>query len=176
MVLPLRAIASQILLLLVAVAIESTVFHRYLAVSRRMSVQYALALDLLSVALGWLSFFVMVEVLGSHPWVIQVMAYVFTGRFVSRPGRDGIEPVLAVVTIILFFSGFFLKTQVLYWLQRLTIFPFESQDLDEQFQRAKTQRLVRYQIRVDQDRTVLLAHGLSHGAIFLLLVVMILGL
>ncbi|TVR07215.1 MAG: hypothetical protein EA395_13150 [Phormidium sp. GEM2.Bin31] len=176
MVLPLRAIASQILLLLVAVAIESMVFHRRLAVSRRLSVQYALALDLLCVALGWLGFFVLVELFASHPWVIQVMGYVFTGRFVPSPGRDGIESVLAVATIVLFFSSFFLKTQALYHLQRLNIFPFESEGLYQQFQRAKTQRLIRYQIRVDQDRTILLAHGLSHGAIFLLLVVMILGL
>lgn len=176
MVLPLRAIASQILLLLVAVAIESTVFHHRLAVSRRLSVQYALALDLLCVALGWLGFFVLVELFASHPWVIQVMGYIFTGRFIDSPGRDGIEPVVAVATIILFFSSFFLKTQLLYHLQRLQIFPFESEGLYHQFQQAKTQRLIRYQIRVDQDRTILLAHGLSHGAIFFLLVVMILGL
>lgn len=176
MVLPLRAIASQILLLLVSVAIESTVFHRRLAISRRMSVQYALVIDLLCITFGWISFFILVDNFATHPWVIQVMGYLFTGRFVPRPGRDGIESVLAIATIALFFGSFFVKSQALSLLQRFKIIPLESQFFYEQFQQSKMERLVRREIRVDQDRTILLAHGLSHGAIFVLLVAMILGL
>jgi hypothetical protein len=176
MVLPLRAIASQILLLLVSVAIESTVFHRRLAISRRASVQYALVTDLLCIILGWIGFFILVDTFETHPWVIQVMGYLFTGEFVRRPGREGIESVLAIATIIIFFASFFIKSQCLYLLQRFKILPLESQVFYEQFEHLKTERLVRYEIRVDQDRTILLAHGLSHGVIFILLVVMILGL
>lgn len=176
MVLPLRAIASQILLLLVSVAIESTVFHRRLAISRRMSVQYALMIDLLCITSGWIIFFILVDNFSTHPWVIQVMGYLFTGRFVPRPGREGIESVLAIATITVFFGSFFIKSQALYSLQRFKVIPLESQVFYEQFQQLKTERLIRYEIRVDQDRTILLAHGLSHGAIFILLVVMILGL
>ncbi|WP_410253451.1 filament integrity protein FraC [Sodalinema sp.] len=176
MVLPLRAIASQILLLLVSVAIESTVFHRRLAISRRMSVQYALVIDLLCIILGWIGFFILVDNFATHPWVIQVMGYLFTGRFVARPGYDGIEPVLAIATIIVFFASFFIKSQCLYLLQRFKIISLESQVFYEHFNSSKTERLIRYEIRVDQDRTILLGHGLSHGAIFILLVVMILGL
>ncbi len=176
MVLPLRAIASQILLLLVSVAIESTVFQHRLAISRRTSVQYALVIDLLCIVLGWIGFFILVDTFETHPWVIQVMGYLFTGRFVDRPGYEGIEAVLAIATIILFFASFFIKSQALYLLQRLQIIPLESQVFYEQFQSSKTERLIRDEIRVDQDRTILLAHGLSHGVIFVLLVLMILGL
>jgi hypothetical protein len=56
-VLPLRAIALQILFLLIAIAIESSVLYRQLKISPRESVQYAATINLLSAVLGWLVIF-----------------------------------------------------------------------------------------------------------------------
>jgi hypothetical protein len=56
-VVPLRAIAFQIVFLLMAIAIEATVLHKQLDISPKQSVQFAASTNLLTTVLGWLSIF-----------------------------------------------------------------------------------------------------------------------
>ena len=57
LVLPLRAIALQLLFLAVTVAIESYVFHRQLNLHRRSSIVCSAVLNLVANILGWFFFF-----------------------------------------------------------------------------------------------------------------------
>ncbi|MDJ1182597.1 filament integrity protein FraC [Roseofilum casamattae] len=57
LVLPLRAIALQLLFLAVTVAIESYVFHRQLNLHRRSSVVCSAVLNLVTNTIGWFFFF-----------------------------------------------------------------------------------------------------------------------
>lgn len=56
-ILPLRAIALQILFLLIAIAIESSILFRRLKLTPREGVQYAATLNLFSAVLGWIAIF-----------------------------------------------------------------------------------------------------------------------
>lgn len=65
MILPLRAIAFQLLLTTVAIAIESFLLHKRLKLSRKTSVEYAVSLNLLTLFAGWYLFFVFFSTLPS---------------------------------------------------------------------------------------------------------------
>lgn len=56
-ILPLRAIAYQIIFLLMAIAIESTVLHKQLNIPPKQGVQFAASINLLTTVLGWLGIF-----------------------------------------------------------------------------------------------------------------------
>lgn len=56
-VIPLRAIAYQIIFLLMAIAIEGTVLHKQLNISPKQSIQFAASTNLLTTVLGWLGIF-----------------------------------------------------------------------------------------------------------------------
>lgn len=56
LILPLRAFIFQTLLLLTSIAIEATIIHRQLNLSRLTSIQYATTLNLFSTVLGWIVF------------------------------------------------------------------------------------------------------------------------
>ncbi len=60
-VLPLTVVLTQVLLLLLAIAVEAVVFQRQLKFAPRKSIEYSASLNLLSTVLGWFVFFVMVE-------------------------------------------------------------------------------------------------------------------
>lgn len=175
-VLPLRAIACQVLFLWVAIAIEAAIFHRQLGLSRRVSLYYAVPTNLVCVVLGWLVFFYVVDLFPRQPLVIQAIGYIFTGRFVPIPGRESVEPLVAVVAIAMFLVSFFLKSQLLYSLQSLKVLPTENLEQFVQDDRPISDRLLRYQVRVERDRSILIAHGASSSAVFLLSVLSILGM
>lgn len=56
-VVPLRAIAFQIVFLLIAIAIEGTVLHIRLNLNPKQSIQFAASINLLTTVLGWLATF-----------------------------------------------------------------------------------------------------------------------
>jgi hypothetical protein len=56
-VVPLRAIAYQIVFLLMAIAIEGTVLHKQLNIPPKQSIQFAASINLLTTVLGWLGTF-----------------------------------------------------------------------------------------------------------------------
>lgn len=78
-ILPLRAIVSECLILLVVIAIESFVFQIRLKFIPKVSVEYATVMNLISTCIGWILFFYLVSLL---PNLLekQVIAYVLFGK------------------------------------------------------------------------------------------------
>ncbi len=77
-VLPLRAIAFQLLFLFMAIAIEAAVLNQRLNLGRKVSMQYSATINLLSTVIGWMVLF------GVEPWLPTaarelLIEYVFFG-------------------------------------------------------------------------------------------------
>ncbi len=115
---PLRAIAFQILLLLVAMVLEAMVLRQQLRLGYRTSMQYAATLNLLATSLGWLAFLAIEAVL---PLSLrsQVISYVLFNRFYANSWREVLPVVVVVAAIVAFFMTYWIKLQGLIWLLRL---------------------------------------------------------
>ncbi|MCL2933873.1 MAG: hypothetical protein MGG11_16965 [Trichodesmium sp. MAG_R03] len=78
-ILPLRAIISQSLILLVIIAIESWFFQIRLNLTPKVSVEYATVMNLISTCIGWVVFFYGVSLLPDI-WEKQMVAYILFGK------------------------------------------------------------------------------------------------
>lgn len=117
-VMPLRAIAFQALFLLMAIAIEMVVLHRYINIDHRTSAQYAITINLASTFIGWLLFFNVTPLL--PPGLrAQLISYVFFDQFFQNVWLPGISPMVILLTLAIFLGTFWLKFQSLDWLERL---------------------------------------------------------
>jgi hypothetical protein len=114
-VLPLRAIAFQILFLLVAIALEAFVLWKALGkaekLNRKTCVQYATTVNLLSTWVGWMVFFV-AEPWLPEVWRVELMGYIFFD-FRNMP------PTLVMLCLIAFLATFLIKWQGIEWLELL---------------------------------------------------------
>ncbi len=109
-VLPLRAIAFQTLLLLVAIALEAVVLRQRLRLGYQTSMQYAATLNLLATSLGWLLFLAL-ESLIPAALQTQIISYVLFNRFYENFWGENIPVLLVVAGIICFFATFWVKLQ-----------------------------------------------------------------
>jgi len=109
-VLPLRAIAFQSLLLMVAIALEATILRQRLRVGYQTSMQYAATLNLLATSLGWLAFLTL-ESLLPPDLRTQVISYVLFNGFYDNFWGDKIPVLLVMAGIICFFATFWVKLQ-----------------------------------------------------------------
>jgi hypothetical protein len=110
-VLPLRAIAFQLLFLLLAMAIEGAVLRSRLGIGRKLSMQYAATINLLSVVMGWIGFFVVEPFLPAE-WRRVLVQFVFFGI-------RSLPPALILVGFGVFIATFVLKLQGMVWLDWL---------------------------------------------------------
>jgi len=78
-ILPLRAIISESLILLVVIAIESWFFQLRLNFIPKVSVEYATVMNLMSTCVGWVFFFYGVSLL-PRMWEKQMVAYILFGK------------------------------------------------------------------------------------------------
>ncbi|MBU6230457.1 MAG: hypothetical protein KGQ93_12280 [Cyanobacteria bacterium REEB459] len=115
---PLRAMAFQTMLLMVAIALEAMVLRQHLRLGYQSSVHYAASLNLLATSLGWLAFLALEAVLPPE-WQQQVISYVlFNHLYVN--GLSPNLPVMVVVTAMgVFFLTYWVKLQGLNALTRL---------------------------------------------------------
>jgi hypothetical protein len=116
---PLRAIAFQSMLLLVAIALEAIVLRQHLRLGYQTSVQYAATINLLTTSLGWIAFLSLEALL---PWALrqQIISYVLFNRFdPTNPWMDALPVVIVVAAIIAFFTTYWFKLQGLSLLVRL---------------------------------------------------------
>ncbi|MDC0831973.1 hypothetical protein POG22_02975 [Geitlerinema sp. CS-897] len=175
MILPLRAMACQTLFLFIAIAIESTIIHQQLQITKRTSTYYAVSMNLLCVAIGWTIFFYVFQNLDADlPLKAQTVSFIFTGRLIPDFGRDRVEPILVLSLVVVFFVSLFVKCQGLYTLQRFKILPVENLSLYEEAEQSRSERLIRYRVKADQNRAISIGHAMSHASILLLLVLMVL--
>lgn len=101
-ILPLRAIVSEFLILLVVIAIESLIFQRRLKFIPKVSVEYATVINLISTCIGWVLFFYVVTLL-PNPLEKQMVAYLLFGKIGT------LYPVMILVIGISFLISLLVK-------------------------------------------------------------------
>ncbi|MCL1468335.1 filament integrity protein FraC [Argonema galeatum] len=84
-VLPLRAFMFQILFLLMAIAVEAFIIQQKMSLPRRVSIEYAASLNLLSTILGWLIFF-FIHPLLPFSFQKQLINFILFGHFTTNSG------------------------------------------------------------------------------------------
>jgi hypothetical protein len=102
-IMPLRAVAFQILFLLVAIALEAMILHLKLGLNRQQSVRYAVLINLLTTVVGWMIFFIVEPWLPDYPLSLLI-GFVFFGI------RD-IPPMVIMLGFGIFLGTFILKVQ-----------------------------------------------------------------
>jgi hypothetical protein len=109
-VVPLRAIAFQIVFLLMAIAIEATVIHRQLDYPAKQSVQFSTSINLLATVLGWLAIFFL---LGTSPALpapllnelkIALLNFIFFDQW-----TNGTAELLILICFVTFFASLIVK-------------------------------------------------------------------
>ncbi|PSN15526.1 hypothetical protein C7293_06735 [filamentous cyanobacterium CCT1] len=172
---PLRAIAFQSLLLMVAIVLEAMVLRQQLRLGYRTSMQYAATINLLATSLGWVAFLAIEAVL---PLSLrsQVISYVLFNRFYTNDWIDTLPVIVVVVAIAAFFITYWIKLQGLLWLlQLLGQKPIDT--TPEAFEDSRRQRYERARrAQAEQQRSnspralaVLQANALSFTAVLVLL-------
>ncbi|MBE9111034.1 hypothetical protein IQ273_16625 [Nodosilinea sp. LEGE 07298] len=176
-IMPLRAIAFQSLLLMVAIVLEAMVLRQQLRLGYRTSMQYAATLNLLATSLGWVAFLAIEAVL---PLALrsQIISYVLFNRFYTNSWLDALPVVVVVVAIAAFFITYWIKLQGLLWLlQLLGQKPVDTTpEAIEDNRRQRYERARRAQVEEQRGNSpralaVLQANALSFTAILVLLLV-----
>lgn len=173
-VLPLRAVVLQSLFLLIAIAIEAAILHWELKLSYKRSMEYATSLNLLSVVMGWLVFFLVLPIL-DEGLEQALVGYVLFDRLPDR------LLLIGVSGFITFMLSFFVKLQGLNLLERLLerveATPTTNEPPPPQARRTFTSAATRYKgsdrsqflQHPDKRDAVLLANAASYTAISLVL-------
>ncbi|MFM2432936.1 MAG: hypothetical protein RLZZ511_4150 [Cyanobacteriota bacterium] len=162
-VLPLRAIAFQMLFLVVAIAIEGLILQSRLQLRRKESMEYAVVINLLSAILGWMVFFM------AEPWFPDyirsaLIEYVFFG------GTPFSTPLVGAGFCV-FILTFVLKLQGMAWLD-LILDRVPAEDtavIDRQKFRGRKHRYQALQGLPNRSLAVLWANACSFSAISILL-------
>jgi uncharacterized protein YacL len=164
-VMPLRAVAFQIMFLLLAIAIEGVILQVQLRIPRKLSMQYAATTNLLATAVGWMIFFI-VEPLLSADWRKELIGYVFFGiKTIPVP--------VILVGFGMFLGTFLLKLQGVEWLDMvLEKAPVEKKTAFEPGKYRGRQRVhTDFQLGPNRPLAILWANAASFSAISLLLAI-----
>lgn len=173
-VLPARAIAFQILFLLVAIALEALVLYRRLPYSYKNSVRYAATLNLLSTFVGWVIFFNVQQVL-PESLRVQLISFFFFERFFPNDWQGSMAPMMVTIALGTFLGVIVAEYQALTLLEIMleTRKPEETTDtILKSRDRFKFRRLEEGGIlfrKNDRAYTLLIANSLSFSAVLLLL-------
>lgn len=165
MVFPLPTILLQTFFLTISVAIESSVFYARCQVSRKTSVEYALAINLISACVGW-SFFFYIEPALSPELKIQLVAYVFLNQL-----GDGGAALLFLVGFFVFWANFFIKLISLNLFNKVidSAYPLKAElEVADEDSRYYTRKVKKAPER-RQAMAVLWGHSYSHSIILLVL-------
>lgn len=163
-VLPLPTMAFQVLLLVVAIAIEGLILQTRLSISRQLSMQYAATSNLLTVVVGWMTFFAIEPFLPQSVRLL-LMSYVFFGFQTVSAG-------LILMGFFIFLAAFALKLQGLNWLdlmlERVPSTTSEEQQPKPKF-RGRQRRYEAFHPLPNRPLAVLWANSCSFTAISLIL-------
>ncbi|MBC6473572.1 MAG: hypothetical protein GDA48_12730 [Hormoscilla sp. GM102CHS1] len=166
MILPLRAIVFQLLLTLVAIAIESFILHRRLKLSRKTSLEYAVSLNLLTLFAGWYLFFVFFSTFPSEMKSILMQFILFNQYY------NDILLLLFVAVFSTFLITLAIKIKgwkILEYLQNEVLFEYASESKENFIKNSNL--FNRASVR---GMTIMQAHSFSYSAISLLLVLKLL--
>ncbi|MDF0551487.1 filament integrity protein FraC [Kamptonema sp. UHCC 0994] len=158
-----RAVLSQILILWLAIAIESWFFQKFLILNPKTSVEYAAVINLFSTCIGWLIFFIWESFLSKNELEL-LMGYILLGQW------NPISVLLIVGAFLIYTISFLGKWKGLEILQLLlqvnqkklaVSAPKKSSTLGH--------RHKKFAQVFTQAGVVLIAHTCSHCAILLVL-------
>lgn len=174
-VFPIKTVLFQFLFLLITISIEGLILRRLLRLGRRTSIEYSASINLLTVFLGWLTFFFVLPFL-PEPLRGVLISYIFFDRLI--PAQIAPFYTLLVITAFaVFLAAYLIKFISLRLLQNLLGVPrnkvssvIHTKTLSNSFlpNRAPERQVLTYQ--ANQAIAVLLANACSHSAISLLLV------
>ena len=176
-ILPLRMIAFQVLFLLVAIAIESSILRQRLRFGFKTSVQYTLAINLAAVAIGWIVFLV-VEPLTPTEIRSQIISYILFDRLSLSSWNAQIGATICAVGLSSFLVTFFIKLKGLELIMRSdgsweiedeTKRPGRRISRDERYARARQGKSETQQALSEFMDAVIRANAASFSAISLLL-------
>lgn len=172
-ILPLRAIAFQVLFLMVAIAIESVLLQWRLRLTLHSSVKYAALVNLAAVVVGWMSFLVVEPLLPSDIQA-QIISYVLFNRLLFRGWNAQVGGLIFVAGLIAFFVTFFIKAKGLELIMRsdkVWKIPEKPKVLsrEDRYAQARQGRTEAQQAISDFTDTVIQANAASFSAILLLL-------
>ncbi|MGB3300528.1 MAG: filament integrity protein FraC [Phormidesmis sp.] len=109
-ILPLRAIAFQVMFLMVAISIEAGVLRQRLRLGFKTSVQCVTLINLAAVVAGWIVFLV-VEPLSSPEIKAQIISYVLFDRLLVNGWTAESGGILFMIGLGAFFATFFIKAK-----------------------------------------------------------------
>ncbi|HEY9621393.1 MAG TPA: filament integrity protein FraC [Crinalium sp.] len=168
-VLPLKMIAFQSLLMLVAIAVEAYVLRRELKLLPKQSIDYATTINFLSVAVGWVLFF---NFQGIIPDDLRVK--LINCIFFDRWQQDILWAII-LAAVVTFFVSFFVK---FLGLSQLRLFLGDKKSEAKEDQNPKTlkfgasRRAARNNLGGSgEGNAVLKANALSYSAISLILLI-----
>ena len=175
-IMPLRAIAFQSMLLMVAIVLEAMVLRQQLRLGYRTSMHYSATINLLATSLGWIAFFAIEAVL---PLALrsQVISYVLFNRFYPNNWQDILPVVVVVVAIVAFFVTYWIKLQGLMFLLQLlgeisvdTTPEAIEDNRSQRYERARRAQIEGQRGHSPRALAVLEANAVSFTAILLVLV------
>jgi hypothetical protein len=179
MVLPLRAILFQVLFLMVAIATEAVVLRWRLGLQRRVSMQYAVSLNLFSTLIGWLIFFAIagwLPNLFSGVLEQQLISYILFDQFFLSDWKQSMNTLLVISAVLTFFGTFLVEINGLILLEIiLGVYKFEQ----KQDTLPDGDRLSRYRdsqtaislLSSNKAYAILIANAFSYSAILLILII-----
>lgn len=166
-----RAIIFQLIFLLVAIAIEAAILCQRLELDRKTAVQYASTVNLLSVVVGWVIFFIAQPLL---PLALreQVISYIFFDRFFDNPWLATTTSLVIVIGFLMFFFTFLLKLQgleLLEWVLGKKDDKPDTRTLDSATTQPRKFRF--FEATGTRATVVLLANACSFSAILIIMAV-----
>jgi hypothetical protein len=163
-VMPVRAIAFQILFLAVAIAVEAMILRSRLYLTRKQSMQYAITVNLFTTILGWMVFFIAEPWLPDE-WRTYLMGYIFFGV-------KTIPPMVILGGFGVFVITFLLKLQGMDWLDWMMGARPELPPPEERSKfRGRKRRYEGFKALPNRSLAVLWANACSFSAISLLLAI-----
>ena len=177
-ILPLRMVAFQVLFLLVAIAIESSILRRRLRFGFKTSVQYTLAINLAAIAIGWIVFLVM-EPFSPVEIKSQIISYILFDRLSLNNWSVQIGGTICAIGVACFLVTYFIKLKGLELMMRADdVWEIESDSKrsskrvprDERYARARQGKSDAQQAISEFADAVTLANAASFSAIALLMV------
>lgn len=172
---PARAIAFQILFLLIAISLEALIFYQRLNLEYKTSIRYAASLNLFSTFIGWIIFFNVQAVL-PEDLRIQLISFFFFERFFPNPWSPSVAPILTLLALGTFLGVVFVELQALNLLETImeTRKPVEeTTSILRPRDRLRFQRLENKSFlfkKSDRAYTLLVANSLSFSAVLAVLV------
>ncbi|MEA5550325.1 filament integrity protein fraC [Anabaena cylindrica UHCC 0172] len=164
-ILPVGAILFQTLFLLIAIAIEGYVLHRWLKFDKKTSIFYAIAINVFSTVIGW-NFFFLIEPILPLQAKSELMSYVFFNRFTNISTQS----YIIFICFVMFFATFLIKFSLL----KILIITLDEIGKKEEIPTTQREKIIineKFKLQnTNLVTTTLIANSMSYSAITVVLI------